>query len=104
MVMRVDKLQASLPAPNRADPKPAALLELLGGKYGEMSTLGNYAPEEMFEIAEKLYKASRNRHRWPATAPDVFRFASAVKTDRPAFGIYASQGQTCSVTRRVDSA
>ena len=43
MFMRVDKLQAALPAPKRADPNAAAALqELLGGKYGEMSTLNNY--------------------------------------------------------------
>ncbi|MFD2237008.1 manganese catalase family protein [Aureimonas populi] len=43
MFMRVDKLQVELPAPTRADPNAAAALqELLGGKYGEMSTLGNY--------------------------------------------------------------
>ena len=43
MFMRVDKLQAELPAPKRQDPNAAAALrELLGGKYGEMSTLGNY--------------------------------------------------------------
>src|SRR6476469_10003290 len=43
MFMRIDKLQANLPAPKRADPNAAAALqELLGGKYGEMSTLGNY--------------------------------------------------------------
>ena len=69
MFMRVDKLQASLPAPNVAGPNAAALLELLDGKYGEMSTLGNYAPGEMFEIAEKLYKACRNRHRGPQRPP-----------------------------------
>ncbi|RKK01419.1 manganese catalase family protein [Pseudoroseomonas wenyumeiae] len=43
MFMRIDKLQAALPAPKRQDPNAAAALqELLGGKYGEMSTLGNY--------------------------------------------------------------
>jgi Mn-containing catalase len=43
MFMRVDKLQANLPEPKRKDPNAAAALqELLGGKYGEMSTLGNY--------------------------------------------------------------
>lgn len=43
MFMRVDKLQAELPIPKQADPNAAAALqELLGGKYGEMSTLGNY--------------------------------------------------------------
>jgi Mn-containing catalase len=43
MFLRVDKLQIDLPDPSRPDPDAAAALqELLGGKYGEMSTLGNY--------------------------------------------------------------
>ena len=43
MFLRVDKLQIELPAPKVQDPNAAAALqELLGGKYGEMSTLGNY--------------------------------------------------------------
>src|SRR6187401_1582069 len=43
MFLRVDKLQIELPAPTKQDPNAAAALqELLGGKYGEMSTLGNY--------------------------------------------------------------
>ena len=43
MFLRIDKLQAELPAPKRMDPNAgAALQELLGGKYGEMSTLNNY--------------------------------------------------------------
>ena len=43
MFLRVDKLQIELPPPLAQDPNAAsALQELLGGKYGEMSTLGNY--------------------------------------------------------------
>jgi len=43
MFLRIDRLQIELPAPKRQDPNAAAALqELLGGKYGEMSTLGNY--------------------------------------------------------------
>jgi Mn-containing catalase len=43
MFMRIDKLQAVIPEAKRPDPNAAAALqELLGGKYGEMSTLGNY--------------------------------------------------------------
>src|SRR4028119_11551 len=43
MFLRVDKLQVELPAPKRQDPNAAAALqELLGGKYGERSTLGTY--------------------------------------------------------------
>ncbi|NMJ42829.1 manganese catalase family protein [Roseomonas sp. JC162] len=43
MFQRIDRLQVEIPAPRRQDPNAAAALqELLGGKYGEMSTLGNY--------------------------------------------------------------
>lgn len=43
MFLRVDKLQIELPGPEKQDANAAAALqELLGGKYGEMSTLGNY--------------------------------------------------------------
>ena len=43
MFLRIDRLQIELPAPEKQDPNAAAALqELLGGKYGEMSTLGNY--------------------------------------------------------------
>ena len=41
MFMRVDRLITDLPPPRNQDPNAAAALqELLGGKYGEMSTLG----------------------------------------------------------------
>jgi Mn-containing catalase len=43
MFLRIDRLQIELPQPDAPDPNAAAALqELLGGKYGEMSTLGNY--------------------------------------------------------------
>ena len=43
MFMRIDKLLIELPMPKKQDPNAgAALQELLGGKYGEMSTLNNY--------------------------------------------------------------
>jgi len=43
MFMRVDRLQIELPLPTDADPNAAAALqELLGGRFGEMSTLNNY--------------------------------------------------------------
>jgi Mn-containing catalase len=43
MFLRVDKLQVDLPRPNSADPDSAAAVqELMGGKFGEMSTLMNY--------------------------------------------------------------
>jgi len=41
--LRVDRLQTEIPIPKAPNPNAgAALQELLGGKYGEMSTLGNY--------------------------------------------------------------
>ena len=56
MFLRIDKLQAELPAPKRKDPNAAAALqELLGGKYGEMSTLGNYMFQSFnFRSKDKL--------------------------------------------------
>jgi Mn-containing catalase len=41
--LRIDKLQIELPRPQQADPASAGIVqELLGGKFGEMSTLMNY--------------------------------------------------------------
>ncbi len=43
MYLRIDKLQIELPRPTEADPESAGVVqELLGGKFGEMSTLMNY--------------------------------------------------------------
>ena len=56
MFLRIDKLQIDLPQPRRQNPNAgAALQELLGGKYGEMSTLGNYMFQSFnFRSTEKL--------------------------------------------------
>jgi Mn-containing catalase len=43
MILRLDRLMCPLPRPKNPDPDSAAAVqELLGGKYGEMSTLMNY--------------------------------------------------------------
>jgi Mn-containing catalase len=43
MFLRIDKLQIELPRPEAPDPVSAGVVqELLGGKFGEMSTLMNY--------------------------------------------------------------
>jgi Mn-containing catalase len=43
MILRVDRLQTELPPPSDPDPiGAAAVQELLGGKFGEMSTFMNY--------------------------------------------------------------
>jgi Mn-containing catalase len=43
MILRIDRLQTELPPPSAPDPNGASVVqELMGGKYGEMSTLMNY--------------------------------------------------------------
>ncbi len=43
MIMRLDRLQAEIPPPSTPDPAGASVVqELLGGKFGEMSTFMNY--------------------------------------------------------------
>ena len=43
MILRIDRLGVELPPPSTPDPAGAAAVqELLGGKFGEMSTLMNY--------------------------------------------------------------
>jgi Mn-containing catalase len=43
MILRIDRLQTELPPPSEPDPVGAAAVqELLGGKFGEMSTFMNY--------------------------------------------------------------
>jgi Mn-containing catalase len=43
MILRIDRLQTQLPPPSDPDPVGAsAVQELLGGKFGEMSTFMNY--------------------------------------------------------------
>ena len=43
MILRIDRVAAELPPPSTPDPAGAAVVqELLGGKFGEMSTFMNY--------------------------------------------------------------
>jgi Mn-containing catalase len=43
MILKIDRLPVELPTPNNPSPNDAAAVqELLGGKFGEMSTLMNY--------------------------------------------------------------
>ena len=43
MILKIDRLQIELPMPEEPDPNAAAAVqELLGGRFGEMSTLMNY--------------------------------------------------------------
>ncbi|HEY8552061.1 MAG TPA: manganese catalase family protein [Thermaerobacter sp.] len=56
MFLRIDRLAVELPRPKEADPNAAAAVqELLGGRFGEMSTLMNYISQSLnFRSREKL--------------------------------------------------
>ena len=56
MFLRIDKLQVEMPAPSAPDPNAAAAVqELLGGRFGEMSTLMNYMYQSFnFRSRERL--------------------------------------------------
>ncbi|HYI35264.1 MAG TPA: manganese catalase family protein, partial [Thermoleophilaceae bacterium] len=43
MILRIDRVQTEMPPPSTPDPAGAAVVqELLGGKFGELSTFMNY--------------------------------------------------------------
>jgi Mn-containing catalase len=82
MFLRVDKLQIELPPPRRQNPNAgAALQELLGGKYGEMSTLGNY----LFQSFNFRSRRScvRSMGWWPASRPKSLATSSWSATVSP---------------------
>jgi Mn-containing catalase len=56
MILRIDRLQTELPPPSTPDPNGAsAVQELLGGRFGEMSTLMNYTYQSFnFRGRQKL--------------------------------------------------
>lgn len=56
MYLRIDRLQIELPVPKEADPNAAAAVQdLLGGRFGEMSTLMNYTYQSFnFRSHDKL--------------------------------------------------
>jgi Mn-containing catalase len=52
MIQRIDKLQIDMPPPSDPDPDGAAAVqELLGGKFGEVSTFMNYTYDLLANIA-----------------------------------------------------
>jgi Mn-containing catalase len=60
MFLRIDKLQIELEKPSKPDPDAAAAVqELLGGRFGEMSTLMNYMHQSVaFREKEKLRRST----------------------------------------------
>jgi Mn-containing catalase len=52
LILRVDKVQAELPPPSDPDPVGAAAVqELMGGRFGEMSTFMNYTDDDKEIVA-----------------------------------------------------
>ncbi|MCM2676149.1 manganese catalase family protein [Alkalicoccobacillus plakortidis] len=57
MIKRINKLQIELPRPEHGDANAAAAVqELLGGKFGEMSTLNNYMFQSFNFRGKSKYK------------------------------------------------
>jgi hypothetical protein len=68
MFLRIDKLQIELPATTKFDPNAAAAVqELLGGRFGEMSTLSNYLHQSVAFKQKKKLRPSMSW--WPALPP-----------------------------------
>ena len=54
MFLRIDRLQIALETPSKPDPTAAAVVqELMGGRFGEMSTLMNYMHQSVAIRAKK---------------------------------------------------
>ncbi len=54
MFLRIDRLQIELPVSTKFDPNAAAAVqELLGGRFGEMSTLNNYLHQSVAMKAKR---------------------------------------------------
>ena len=54
MIRRIDRIASELPPPSEPDPAGAAAVqELMGGRFGEMSTLNNYLHQSVAMKAKK---------------------------------------------------
>ena len=59
MIRRIDRIATELPPPSDPDPAGAAAVqELMGGRFGEMSTLNNY-----------LHQSAGHFQWWPKAGP-----------------------------------
>jgi Mn-containing catalase len=81
MIVRLDRLIAEIPPPSDPDPNGASLVqELLGAKFGEMSTFMNYTYQSFnFATGRARGRIKRGEHlklyRW---SPDDFHELAAV--------------------------
>jgi Mn-containing catalase len=67
MILRIDRLAIELPPPAHPSPNSAsAVQELLGGKFGEMSTLMNYTFQSFnFRGSEKMKRSTTSSRTSP---------------------------------------
>ena len=55
MFIRIDELQVEMPPPNEPDPSAAAVNALMGGRFGELTTLNTYVFQSFnFRQRDKL--------------------------------------------------
>jgi Mn-containing catalase len=67
MIRRIDRIQTELPPPSDPDPAGAAAVqELLGGKFGEMSTFLNYTFQSFNFRNNRAHDRSTT---WSQTSP-----------------------------------
>jgi hypothetical protein len=66
VIRRFDKIAADRPRPKHASPNAAAVQELLGGKFGEMSTSMHYsaAPGREIRASEMPEDPTGRARRW----------------------------------------
>src|SRR6187455_2873623 len=98
MILRIDRLQTELPGPSTPDPAGAAAVqELLGGKFGEMSTLMNYTFQSFnfryrqgarpfYDLIANIAAEEYGHIELVATAINTMLTGVTKTGDEPAFG------------------
>jgi Manganese containing catalase len=101
MILKIDRLAVELPMPEQPDPDAAAAVqELLGGRFGEMSTLMNYTFQS-FSGRDPIPRTAR-RSRGPTSPPRERR--APTSRPRPTLGIPGYDvGELAEVAKRMMS-
>ena len=86
MILRIDKLAIELPMPAHPSPNSAsAVQELLGGKFGEMSTLMNYTFQSFnFRGRDKMKPSTTSSQTSRRKCQQDSRLRNQWKKDDPA--------------------
>jgi len=95
MILRIDRVQTEMPPPSDPDPAGAAVVqELLGGKFGEMSTFMNYTFQSFnfrarqgarpfFDLVSNIAAEEFGHIELVSTAINTMLTGSAGKNDLP---------------------